>query len=428
MKGKLAGAAITVIVLGAIAWGTMRFVRVAAATTSSGTEIPTTKVKRGRVVISVAARGELQGGNSESLSAPMTGNDMLAITYLAEAGDLVQAGDTVVQFDTTQQEYTLREAQADLGEAEQQVIQAQATGDATDEETHYALLSAESAVKLAQLDVRKNPLLPAIQARQNLIALEQAQNRLRQAQQDIANKNATAKAGTAIQQAALNKAKVTASTAQRVIDSMSLKAKTAGYVNIQANTFTNILYTGMQLQPFQLGDTVRPGMMVAQIPDMKNWEVSAQIGELDRGHLSAGQKVSISVVALPGRMFEGHVKSMGGTAGPAWDRKFECRIALDKPAPELRPGETSNMQITVETLDNAVWIPSQALFDTDGRKFVYLKTPKGFMPHDVTLVRSSESQAVIKGLEEGDDVAMSNPDQQNKPAAQNGGAMKALQK
>ncbi len=426
MKARIFGIVLVLMVIGAGAWGTKRFIRVASATAPQ--EVPVTKVKKGRVIIAVAARGELQGGNSEMMVAPMTGNDTLAITYLRDPGELVQAGEEVVQFDTTQQEYNLREAQADLAEAEQQVIQAQATAAATDVESQYALDSAKSTVILAELDVRRNPLLPTIQARQNDIALEQANNRLHQSEQDVANKKATANAGTAIQQASLNKAKVAADTAQHAIDSMTLKAKTSGYVNIQANTFTNMIYTGMQLQPFQLGDTVRPGLAVAQIPDLKNWEVSAQIGELDRGHLSTGQSVTVSVVALPGKEFEGHVKAIGGTAGTPWDRHFECRITLDKPAPELRPGETSNMVITVEKLDNVTWIPSQALYESDSRKYVFLKTAKGFMPHDVTLVRSSESQAVITGINEGDLVAMSNPDQQNKPANQAGGAMKALQK
>jgi Cu/Ag efflux protein CusF len=51
------------------------------------------------------------------------------------------------------------------------------------------------------------------------------------------------------------------------------------------------------------------------------------------------------------------------------------------------------------------------------------------MPHDVTLVNRSESQAVVKGLKEGDVVAMSNPEQRNKSASgSENGAMKALQK
>jgi hypothetical protein len=86
------------------------------------------------------------------------------------------------------------------------------------------------------------------------------------------------------------------------------------------------------------------------------------------------------------------------------------------------------MVITLEALDDVLWVPSQALFESDGRTFVYLQTPNGFMPHDVSLVRRSESQAVITGSKEGDLVAMSNPDQQNKSAAGPQSAMKALSK
>jgi HlyD family secretion protein len=407
------------------AWGGRRLVR--AATTQSASEIPTTRIKKSRVTITVSARGELQGGNSEMLTVPMVGGGPVAITYLREPGELVKPGDVVAELDVTQQEYNLREAQADLAEAQAKVAQAEADAEASEEETRYQLLSAQGDVRQAELDARKNPLLPAIQARQNLIALEAAKNRERQAEQDQINKKATAVDGIAIQKAAENKAKVTADTAQRTIDSLTLKAKTAGYVNIQQNTNLNMMYWGMQLLPFQMGDNVNAGMAVAQIPDLKSWEVSANVGELDRGHLSIGQKVSVKVVALAGQQFSGHVKNIGGTSGTPWDRHFECRIALDEPSRDLRPGMTSNLVITVETLQNVTWLPSQALFESDGRTYVFQQTPKGFMPHDVTLVRRSESQAVIDGLPEGTVVAMSNPDQSNKPSAQQSGAMKALQ-
>ena len=42
---------------------------------------------------------------------------------------------------------------------------------------------------------------------------------------------------------------------------------------------------------------------------------------------------------------------------------------------------------------------SQALFESDGRAFVYLQTPNGFMPHDVKLVQRSESQVVLTGVQ-----------------------------
>jgi len=413
-------------VLGALGWGALRMVK--AVTTTAGTELPTTKVRRGRVTVSVSARGSLQGGNSEMLVVPPTGADSTAITYLREPGELVNEGDVVAECDTTLQEYTLREAEADLAEAEQQVIQAEANQKASNEENNFALLQAQSDVTLAELDVRGNPVASAMDQRINNIALEASQLRLKQAERNLANKNQTASAGVDIQRAVYAKAKVTSDMARKTIEGLTIKAKTAGYVNVQPNMNFNMIYSGMVLQPLQVGDTVYSGMAVAQIPDMKDWEVSARVGELDRGHIETGQKVTVEVVALPGKTFPGRVKLVGGTSGPSWDRHFECRITLENPAPEMRPGMTSNMVITVGSLDDVLWIPSQALYESDGKTFVYLKTSQGFMPHDVTLVNRSESQAVIKGLNEGELVAMSNPTLQNKPAAQTGGALNAIQK
>ena len=414
-------------IVGALAWGAMRVVRATTATTAL--ELPTTRVKQGRVTLTVAARGELQGGNSEMLTAPMVAGADMAITSLKDPGELVSPGDVVVQFDTTEQEFKLKEAEADLAEAQQQVVKAEADSEATEEESRYAMISAQADVKLAQIEIRRNPTIASIAARQNDIALEAAINRQRQTAQDYTNKKTTSAAGVDIQKAQENKARVMADIARKNIENMTLKAKTGGYVNVQQNTNLNMMYWGMQLPPFQLGDTTRGGMAVAQIPDLKSWEVSANVGELDRGHLTVGQVVSIKVVALAGKEFSGKVKNIGGTSGAPWDRHFECRIALDRAAPELRPGMTSNMVITVDTLDNVLWIPSQALFESDGRSFVYARGPSGFVPHDVTLVRRSESQAVITGIKEGELVAMSNPDQQLKTSSpQQNGAMKALAK
>jgi hypothetical protein len=89
---------------------------------------------------------------------------------------------------------------------------------------------------------------------------------------------------------------------------------------------------------------------------------------------------------------------------------------------------SSNLVITAEKLDNVLWVPSQALFERDGKSFVYVKTATGFAPRDVTLVKRTESQVVLTGVNEGDTVALSNPSEQNKPAAQAQSATKAVSK
>jgi len=185
-----------------------------------------------------------------------------------------------------------------------------------------------------------------------------------------------------------------------------------------------MIYGGMRLPPFQVGDAARPGMAVAQIPDLKDWVVVTRINELDRGHLEVGQPVQSTVVALPNQKFVGKILIVGGTSGPAWNRSFECRISIENPSPDLRPGTSARVVITNEVLRNALWVPSQALFESDGRTFVYLRSGSTFSPHDVTLVRRSESQVVLTGLREGQVVALASPEQQ---AGKKSGATSATQ-
>jgi HlyD family secretion protein len=83
--------------------------------------------------------------------------------------------------------------------------------------------------------------------------------------------------------------------------------------------------------------------------------------------------------------------------------------------------------ITTEVLKNVLWVPAQALFESDGRTFVYAQKPEGFLPQDVKLIRRSESQAIIEGLPEGRLIALASPDQQNKKKG-GGGALQAIPK
>jgi biotin carboxyl carrier protein len=389
--------------------------------------IPTAAVQRGNVTLEVTARGELRGGSPEMLIAPMTGGLDMHLTSMKESGEPVKTGDVVAEFDTTEQEYKLREAEADLAETEQKLIQAKAQRDAQEEEDKYALLKAASDVTLAELEVRKNPLLPALTARQNTLALEAAKDHSTQLQHNLANRKATNEAGIAIQEAAQGKAQSQATTARRNIEAMTLKAHRDGYFSIRQNTNQNMMFFGMTLPYFQVGDAVRPGMAVAEIPDLKNWEVAANISELDRGHISVGQRTGVRIVAVPGRVYNARVKDMGGTTGSPWDRHFECKIAIEDPSVELRPGMSSNIIITTDEMKGVLSLPAQALFESDGKTFVYVQTPNGFVTKDVTLVRRNELRVVLTGVNEGQVVALANPTETAKKKAA-GGAMQSLPK
>lgn len=377
--------------------------------------IPTTAVQRGDVRFSVVAKGNLQGKSTQILTAPMAAKGELIVTSLRQQGELVHSGDVVAEFDSTELVFDLREAAADLEEAKERLRQAESEALAKDEEARYALAKAESDVALAELECRRNSLVAAIVAQQNDLALEAARDRLRQLQTDLASRQAAAQAGVAIQQAAVSKAEVKAEIAATAIESMTLQAPADGYVSILENRNSGIMFAGMELPIFQLGDTVRPGVPLMQIPNLEDWQVSAQIGELDRGHLAVGQEAEISIVAAPGKVFRGRITNIGSTTGPPWNRRFDCRISIDDPSEELRPGMSAMIEIVTAELADVLWLPSQAVFDRGGQPFVYLRGPNGFAPADVTLARSGGPRVAVEGIEQGSVVALSDPTQLSGP-------------
>ncbi|MGH9659360.1 MAG: hypothetical protein ACRD96_12505, partial [Bryobacteraceae bacterium] len=76
----------------------------------------------------------------------------------------------------------------------------------------------------------------------------------------------------------------------------------------------------------------------------------------------------------------------------------------------LRPGLLANVEIIVEKVANAIHIPSQAVFDKDGKTVVYIQTAGRFQPRVIKPLKRSESVMVVaEGLKENDVIAMADP-------------------
>jgi hypothetical protein len=401
----------------AAGFGVGRGLRVAVNTLSEDDDgsVPTSTVRRADVAIEVSARGELQGGGARPLIVPRAGVAELPITFLRTTGELVKTGDVVATFDSSGQQYDLLEAEADLEEAKQQQIKAEAESLVALEKARLEVTTSQADLKVSELDQLDNPFKGSVDQRKNAIALEQARNRYEQAQVDLAHRESTKQTGVDVQRAGVKEAQAKVDRNRETIAGLTLRAPTSGYVQLSENTNgLTVLFYGMQVPTFQLGDSARPGQMVAQIPDMSGWEVSTQIPETDRAFLATGQSAVIRPKAMPGREFKGHITLLGGSAGSAWNRTFNCRISLDDTDDGLRPGLSVDVVIRVETLANVLWVPSQAVFEREGRWFVYRQAPEGYVSHPVTIVRRTESQAVVTGVDEGVTIALADPSRRTK--------------
>src|ERR1035438_6362867 len=119
-------------------------------------DIPVVRVKRGDLTLRIHANGELGAEHSAGLSAPPIGGGSLQITHLLRTGSQVKAGDIVVEFDPSEQQYKLEQNRSDLQQAEQEIAKANADADVQTAQDKSALLKAKFDVRRAELDVSKN--------------------------------------------------------------------------------------------------------------------------------------------------------------------------------------------------------------------------------------------------------------------------------
>mgnify|MGYP001186449687 FL=1 len=139
--------------------------------------VPTVRVARGDLDLSVHTTGELRSARSAMIAAPAVAGT-LQIVRLAPSGTPVKAGDLVVEFDPSEQEFTVEQSRSELEEAEQELVRSRAEAEVQAAEDQVALLKARFAVRRAQLDLAARDLLGAIEVRKNELTLEESERRL----------------------------------------------------------------------------------------------------------------------------------------------------------------------------------------------------------------------------------------------------------
>src|ERR1700734_549957 len=379
-------------------------------------EIPVGQVKRGDLDLKVVATGELRANRTITITAPPVGGGALQITRLSHTGVTVKKGDIVIEFDPSEQRYKLEQNRSELLQAEQEIAKAKADAAVLAAQDKVAMLKARYDVRRAELDVQKNELVSAIDGNKNQLALEQAQRVLAELEQDIQSHTASGEATIYLAQEKRNKAKLAMDQAQENIDKMRVPAAIDGLVSIEKNRDASggFFFDGMTLPDYREGDQVEAGSSIAEVIDSREVEIACKINEHDRSNIKAGQPAEIEFDALPGQIFHGTVKNVGGMSMKQfWETdmggKFDVIIQLPNSDSRLRPGLTAQVVIRGEDRKNALYIPRQALFLKDGKRVVYVKSGSGFEPHEVKVQNESESRAAIEGLNVGSEVALVDP-------------------
>jgi HlyD family secretion protein len=394
---------------------------------TSATDVPTGRVKRGDLDMKVLVRGELKASHSEMLTAPPIGGGALQITHLLHTGSVVKKGDLVMEFDPSEQRFKLDQNRSELLQAEQEITKAKADALVVAAQDRVALLKARFDVRRAELEVQKNELVSAIDARKNQLALEGAQRVLVELEQDVKSRIASNQATISLAEEKRNKAKLAMEQAQGNIGKMRVIAPMDGLVALEKNEGASggFFFEGMSLPEYREGDQVEPGRTVGQVIDPNGMELIAKVGELERNRIKEGQSVDIQLDALPATLIHGTVKNVAGNnARRFWDddttTRFEVSVTLASTDPRMRPGLTAHVSINSDPRKNVLYVPRQALFLKDNKRVVYVRSAGNFETHEVKIQAENESRAAIEGIDAGTEIGLVDPTAPRKGANSGG--------
>jgi multidrug resistance efflux pump len=380
----------------------------------TGGIIPTARVVEGDVPVVVHTTGELRPVRAVGLVAPAIGGP-LQILNIMGTGTPVKQGDVVVEFDMSEQEEKLAQSKSELEQAEQEITKLRADIVVQRAQERVTLLTARFDVRRAELDSQGNELVGAIEAKKNLLTLEEAKGRLAQLEGDLASRDTTDRASLAVLEEKRNKARLAMETAQRNIDQMRIRAPFDGLVAVKDNDTSGAAWTGMVVPEYRAGDTVGPGRPVAEVLQESGLELIAKVTEYDRAHLKAGQKADVTIHAVRGTGLPATIKNVAGASRRNdfnwWDstRMFDVSFQVTGSGATLRPGLTSQIRVTGAPIQRARYLPRQALFEQDGKPVVFVRRGRSFEPRPVRIANRTETHIVVADLDVGTEVALRNP-------------------
>ena len=154
----------------------------------------------------------------------------------------------------------------------------------------------------------------------------------------------------------------------------------------------------------QVGGYVTPGQELYEIADIANVWVLADVYEADIGRVSAGQRATLTLQALPGSSFTGKVAYLYPAVNPQ-SRTLQARIVVPNTKGRLRPGMYADVTIDLGMTEGTT-IPADALVDTGEAQYVFVALPGGrFEPRPVTVgARTAEKVQILRGVHPGENV------------------------
>lgn len=316
------------------------------------------KVKRGELEIAVLETGKVQPREKVEIKSKVAGQ---VEKVLVDEGDSVKRGQLLLRLDPTDYRREVARAEADVAQA-------------------------KNAKEFAELNLGRK--------RRGLAERGVSQMDVDAAESDVRAKAASLRTAEVLRQAAQDRLRYT-----------QIYSPIGGTVIQRAIEPGEVVTPGIQ--------ATFEGRSLMVVGDLSTLLVRAELNQIDVAKVRLGQRVTLTLDALPGKQYEARITKIAPAAQTVKNKDvevFPVEATLDKVDHQIKPGMTADARIHVEKRPGVLLLPIEAVAKEGGKSLVTKVTPAGGEKKktdkvEVTIgARNDRELEILSGVTEGETV------------------------
>lgn len=369
--------------------------------------VPMITLKKGHHRLIVPAEGELAGLETVSVSTPRVRSGGLKIAWLVEEGLIVQAGQVVVRFDDSDAQLSLEENQNEFDTFRYQIQQNEDTSEGEMLTLEMEQEAAENELRYSRGQIRKDEdIFSRWEIQESLMSAALAEFKKGNLEEKVELQSGLSDSDLRILNIEKSKVEAEIELANERLSSLSVVSPIEGV----------FIYERFWRGPLEVGSEVWPGQPLAKVAKMNQFRGIIQVSEKNITGLESGSSAEVGLTAFPELSLSGKVRQISRVAEQL-DREdprkyFECDLLLEVPVDlmtSLKPGMKFRAEIVVGDWEEAFLLPKSAVFRRDGTWFVFVKGEEEYVEREVQVLASDHGFYLLEGLEEGRQVCLQHP-------------------
>ena len=405
-----------VIVAAAAGWWQFRRPATTARTRFGGAPFRTAKVRRAALEQVLRVAGVTSANQYVTLLTPQMqgsrrshgrGSFDLTLQELTPGGTQVKKGDVVATFDLQHMTNRLDDYRAWALQHENNLKRLKALLQVSRVNHEQQVLRARAHMEKSALDLKKIPIVSAIQGEKLRLTHEEYRSRFKMLSENTQHVMISEGAAIRRSEADLRQTRIELERAERNAETMSVRAPISG-ITVMLTT-----HRGHERVQISAGDQLGPGERFMRIVDTGSMMVTAWVNQVDAQSVRMGVPASIHFDAYPDLELPAHVVGVGSFAQatgwrPSWVRHVAITLQIDELDKRVIPDLSVSADLTLDTAPVSPVVPRECLFTAPGdtQPFVFVRHGEGWEKRPVeTGLQNNIDVAVTSGLREGEVLA-----------------------